>query len=37
VMGLLSYLSWPSVPPPLRAIRALVLVGVLAFAGSKVV
>jgi hypothetical protein len=37
VMGLLSYLSWPSVPPPLRAVRLLVLAGVVAFAVSKVV
>ncbi|BEP15198.1 hypothetical protein acdb102_35090 [Acidothermaceae bacterium B102] len=35
VMGLISYLSWPSVPPVLRAVRLVVLIGVIAFALSR--
>ena len=36
IMGLVSYLSWPSVPPRLRGIRLVVLLGVVAFAVAKV-
>ncbi|MDX6229146.1 MAG: hypothetical protein QOI76_2536 [Frankiales bacterium] len=35
VLGLLSYLAWPSVPAPLRLVRLVILAGVVAFAVYK--
>lgn len=35
VMGLLSFLSWPSVPGPVRAFRLVILAAVIAFAVGK--
>jgi hypothetical protein len=35
VMGLLSYLAWPSVTPPLRLARLVILLAVVVFAVSK--
>jgi hypothetical protein len=35
VMGLLSYLAWPSVPPPLRVFRLVILLAVFGFALTK--
>jgi hypothetical protein len=37
IMAWISYLSWPSVPPVLRAVRLVVLLGVVAFAVSELV
>ncbi len=34
IMGWISYLSWPSVPGPLRLVRAIVLAGVVVLAVS---
>ena len=32
IMGWISFLSWPSVPPVLRVVRMLILIGVIAVA-----
>lgn len=37
VLGLLSYLAWPSVPARLRLARLVILAGVVAFAVYKLV
>jgi hypothetical protein len=37
LMGLISYLTWPSVPPVFRTFRLLILAGVVAFAVSKII
>ncbi len=36
VMGLLSYLAWPSVPLLLRLARLAILAAVIVFAGTKI-